>query len=238
MGKRAALERFARYIRSINRSDAVFIWIPKTAGTSIYKVLANYGCQRLKNTRLVEEAFPNKGLATFVHMDYQKLVETGYIPKQFDQNSFKFCFCRNPYSRSVSLFFYLKKVNKMQQDVSFIDFCRVLMEIEIPDIGLYNTCGKMYVDGKFYTSLSLCNPQIRWIRGIDVDYIGRLENLESDLDHILDQLGLRRTRKVPAENTTNHQGYRKYYCKESKAIIENLYEPDFKRFNYSFENWL
>jgi hypothetical protein len=216
--------RFAllnHYLRSIGKKNAVFIWIPKSAGSSVFEILHKNGCPKLKHIQLVKYSFPQKGLVTFGHMDYKKLVKNGYISEKFNKSSFKFCFSRNPYDRAVSLYFYLKKTNRIDQNWSFLSFCRYLRQHGCEKIGLYNRHG-----------LSQCNPQVKWIEGIHMDYCGKVEHIQKDLLKVLDALELPAS-KVLHLNITRHQKYRDYYCNESKQIVEEFYEKDFRFFNYN-----
>jgi hypothetical protein len=76
--------------------NAVFLWIPKNAGTSIYSVLVQYGCIKFKDIKSAKYAFPQKGFVTFGHMSYEQLVDKDIVSTYFNNSSYKFCFVRNP----------------------------------------------------------------------------------------------------------------------------------------------
>ena len=118
------LRTLARY-RSRSTPDAVFVWIPKAAGTSISTALASAtgSCLTLLSPGQVTACFPQRGLVTFGHQSYGQLVDEGYIDHEFDRRSFKFCFVRNPFDRTVSLFHYLRKKGCLHQKTSFRTFC-------------------------------------------------------------------------------------------------------------------
>lgn len=222
--ERTRLALINQYLRSVGGPNAVFIWIPKSAGTSVLSALNKYGCSKLKKIHLVRYYFPQKGMVTFGHMNYPELLETGYISKKFDHSAYKFCFARNPYDRAVSLFFYLKKIARVDQDMSFISFCRQLRDKGCEEIGLYNLSG-----------WSQCNPQIRWIEHIDVDFIGKFEFLERDFNVILNALNLPPI-ELPHHNITSHKHFSSYYCAESKKIVEHFYRQDFAYFGYNSDD--
>lgn len=179
----------------------------------------------LKNPGLIKCSFPQKGIVTFGHVDYRALLDSGYVSHDFDRSSFKFCFSRNPYDRAVSLFFFLKRINRINQDWSFLIFCRYLRDNGYQDIGLYNSNG-----------LSQCNPQIKWVENNSIDYYGKVETLEDDLNKILSALDLPPA-SPPHANSTSHMNSREYYCRESKNIIEMIYEKDFQFFGYDFKEF-
>src|SRR6056297_2341307 len=85
-------------VGSVRNRDAVFLWIPKTAGATLYSALDRHICTKLLHLTAARIRFRNKGLVTFGHMDYAQLVEIGLVRARFDQSAFKFCFSRNPYS--------------------------------------------------------------------------------------------------------------------------------------------
>ncbi|MFK8030316.1 MAG: sulfotransferase family 2 domain-containing protein [Gammaproteobacteria bacterium] len=208
-------------IGAMRNRNMVFLWIPKTAGTSLYTALDSHICTKILDLSSAKRRFRNKGLVTFGHMDYRELVRSGLVEPQFDDSAFKFCFSRNPYSRAVSLYFFSLKRHWITDDLSFLGFCR-LIDKGVQDIGLFNV-----------RELSQCNPQVRWLRGVSPDFIGRLENFDSDVHRLFDLLGLDAPSVSTAKNRTAHSPYREYYCTESSEIVSRVYAEDFERFGYS-----
>ena len=212
------------YLRGRKKDRAaVFIWMPKNAGTSLLSCL---DAPKLKSLKEVKYRFAVNGIVTFGHMDYLKLIENGYVKRQFDERAYKFAFVRNPYDRAVSLYFYLKKSGKVQPDDSFLTFCRCLQEKGFEPIGLYNVKG-----------LSQCNPQTRWIEGIEMDFLGKMESIDKDSKLLFQQIGLPNS-SIPQLNRTRHAIWKEYYCPESKQIIEEIYKEDFVKFGYPIEDFL
>ena len=217
------LSLIGSYLRSLGVQNAVFIWIPKSAGTSVLSALTRYGCIKLKKIHIVKYYFPQKGMVTFGHINYPELIKSGYVSRKFDESAYKFCFTRNPYDRAVSLFFYLKKIDRVSSQTTFLEFCRQLNDKGCEDIGLYN------LDG-----WSHCNPQVRWIENLEMDFIGRFESLEADFNKILKDLKLPPV-DLPHHNITSHEHFSHYYCQESKEIVENYYRKDFIHFGYKLD---
>lgn len=221
--ERTRLALFHSYLRSAGSRNAVFIWIPKSAGTSVLSALTRYGCTKLKKIHIVKYYFPQKGIVTFGHMSYLELIKSGYVSSKFDESAYKFCLTRNPYDRAVSLFFYLKKIDRVSSQMTFLEFCRQLNDNGCEDIGLYN------LDG-----WSHCNPQVKWIENLEMDFIGRFESLEADFNKILKDLELPPV-DLPHHNISSHEHFSHYYCQESKEIVEKFYRKDFIHFGYKFE---
>lgn len=205
-------------IRAQSKKDAIFIWIPKTAGTSIYSML---DAPKLKSLHALKYRFVNKGVVTFGHMDYKKLVEKGLVPPSFDERAYKFAFARNPYDRAASLYTYMKKKARIQlEQDNFLSFCRYLENTGFDEIGFYN-----------YKGNSQCNPQMKWIENINIDYLGKMETLETDIREIFHHLKISH-QPIPHKNKSSKNYLESYYCQESKEIVENLYDKDFRHLNY------
>ena len=178
-------------------------------------------CQHAQETRIIEERFIQKGLVTFAHMDYPKLVARGYVRGEFDKRSFKFSFVRNPYDRAVSLFYYFRRKKHIREDIDFLGFARLLRDGAVPDIGLFNRNG-----------ISLANPQARWLRGIKLDFIGRNENIDNDVKELFGKLGFTAPPPTPHKNATPHPEWVSCYCDESASIVRDFYRQDFDQFEY------
>jgi chondroitin 4-sulfotransferase 11 len=208
------------------KRDVLFVWVPKCAGMSLYRVLVKCGCveDRWLNPT---KPFANRGMITFGHVSIPELVDRRVIAPHFLENAFKFAFVRNPFDRLVSLFCYLKKINceEVPQAMSFDEFCRKVERREHPPVGLYN-----------YKGLNQCNPMIEWLqdrRGrLLVDFVGRHESLHEDFQKICRIVGI--DEHLPHENRTEHRHYRTYYTPNTRAIVERVYREDLDRFDYSF----
>jgi hypothetical protein len=200
--------------------NAVFLWVPKTAGMSVFHALQAGGCYRLKSPDAVRWSFPQKGLVTFKHMDYGKLVELGLVSADFDASAYKFGFVRNPYDRAVSLYFFLGKKRWMSEEQDFLEFWREVAAKGVEPVGVHKLVG-----------FGLCNPQVRWLEHTTVDFTGRFESLREDFATVSEKLGLGRI-ELPWKNATRHKHFSAYYCEESKQIIDTLFDEDFRAFGY------
>ena len=113
--------------RLLNSSRFRFFWIPKTVGTSIFKVLEiSLGMQKRK---AISEflSFLNKGCATFGNVSYLNLLKLRIINNKFHHSAYKFCFVRHHYERAISLFNYLS----MTGHIKGIDFNKFKINLEI-----------------------------------------------------------------------------------------------------------
>ena len=187
--------------------NAIFIHVPKAAGTSIEKSL---GFVRARTPAKFKNLFNNKsGMYSFGHIEVRKRLADGSISKEFYDSAFKFCFCRNPYDRAVSHYFYARKRHpkEFSPKVSFIDFTRTL--------GNY---GRMFRLQSYY------------VEKLEFDFIGRFERLKEDFNYIANHLGI--NAELIKDNATKHKPYWEYYNSESIENVKNFYDKDFKRFGY------
>lgn len=137
----------------------LFIWIPKTAGTSVLNAfpgmrtfLGNY------------KEFDNKGDVTFGHLDAKELLKQGVISNEYWQQTYKFTVVRNPYDRFISLFKDFKRSGRIHPKMSEVRFAHTLLYVTRKP-GIYNTL-----------DFSQCASQIEWVLpGVDIK---RFEDLE------------------------------------------------------------
>ena len=90
-------------------------------------------------------------------------------------------------------------------------------------------------DGIFYDDkegLTRINPDVNpYSNGIDIDFVGRYENLDDDINRIGYKLGLKL--KLPQLNANTRDKTKKineYYDEETAFYIENYYKYDLDRF--------
>lgn len=161
------------------------------------------------------------------------------------ESYFKFSFVRNPFSRVVSC--YLNKIENPKEDTINL----ILNKFEGLDP---NMPFDKFVE--FLGTEEGCdsNSDRHWLsqseflkndKGeIFVDFIGRLENIDSDLQVLSTKLNVPEI-KIPIINTrfkwngdksdiSDQYYYRKYYTDKTRKIIENRYEEDLNRFGYEF----
>ncbi len=225
---------------SINHEKkAIFIHIPKTAGSYLAEVLQkNYGFKNYYLQRPDHKKFcfhkdksvkyhENKIHGTIVYYKTSKYLNRIMGMNEEKWNTYhKFCFVRNPFDRIVSGWNYCNNRSKYNIDFDkFIDFD-------------FNTNSFDY----WHTFM----PQYRHIvneKGQKfIDFIGYFENIEEDLKVVLEKLNLKVTHKPFIKNKSKHDNYLKYYAKDADATNDELIEKvikicneDFNNFNYNKE---
>ncbi len=225
--------------------NSLFIHIPKTAGMTIYETVLNLdrsfgwflGDTTKKGEDVEIKKMKTSGGVMLGHISYKSALNEKILNEDFFKHSFKFCFVRNPYARLVSLYKYHRVKDRL--NLLFDDFVEILyqeyMDKQIPPVGLYNIkCfdkkSKLYhkdVYGNQY------NQMIDWIP-CEIGYIGRVENFDEDLNHILRVLGYSGPDYIsPKINTTKEDDYTQYYVnKKTKEYASKMYKDDIQRFGY------
>ena len=199
--------------------NAVFIHIPKTAGGYIIGAL---GLRHLVGSKRLKESFNQAGLVNFGHQDYKRLLKSGLVSREFDESAFKFAFCRNPFDRVVSHYFWTRKRHPdiLPGSIDFLDFTRMFGQKQKP-----NRISRRIGGGDWF------RPQHVSIDGIKLDFIGKYENLQYDLKHIAKHLGIK-TKKARQFRKTRHRSYWLYYNDESAENVRRYYRKDFDFFGY------
>lgn len=137
----------------------------------------------------------------------------------------KFTFVRNPYNRIVSNYTMftqnkfridqIKQFHPNPQSMSFDDFVEL---IEIHDNHHWR-------------------PQVDFLDGYDIDFIGRVENFNADYNSILKKIG-QDTTTAPHENRTFHKPYTDFINTKNIERINNIYIKDFKTLGYDYSPYL
>jgi len=149
-----------------------------------------------------------------------------YTPSGEYDDYFKFAFVRNPFDRLVSC--WLNKVhnrednrfgvnplvwNRMKTFTGFIDFVETL-DLEACDVHL--------------------RRQASLIDLSNIDYIGRMENFEADVDEVFRHLGIKNEELVVRNVTNSRKHYQEYYNQADVERVRKLYQKDCQIFGYSF----
>lgn len=205
--------------------NCVFLWLPKTAGTSLYYWLRDVVGMRKMNVPRDYMAFPGFGAVTFGHVHYLSLLHAGIVPQAYHARAYKFAVVRDPYARLVSLYNYLTV------DQGYAEpFERFVEDVRLrrPAIGLYNHRG-----------LSQANPQVDWLMGWDGDLIAddvfKVEEIDTALDTLRARLGIATAPPLESRNSS-HKAIALAdldgFGAEVLEQIDEVYARDFALFGY------
>jgi chondroitin 4-sulfotransferase 11 len=214
----------------IHDKKAIFIHIPKTGGKSLTEILFPNGRppNRLKYLEgpLV---IPKYGQRHLSHLPYVIVKELIGIDAW--DSYWKFAFVRNPWDRTVSNYFYLQQkfpkhehpMLKFTHTSTFPEFIKALEKtLFIRD--QFAQWGKDHFI-----------PQYEYIwdgTNLVVDFCGRFENFNTDVDIILSKLKIKA--EIPFKNSSKHLPFQEYYTPELINTVGELYQKDVDLFGYEF----
>ncbi|MBO9483083.1 sulfotransferase family 2 domain-containing protein [Salinisphaera sp. G21_0] len=206
-------EQFREYIQKVrgksvyhdyyDKLECIYIHIPKAAGSSVGMAL--FGTDKPGHYPIKDFEWENE--------------------KKFNKY-YKFTFVRNPYSRLESAFFYLKEGGKSDRDKEFSrKFISKYKSFEdFITNGLQEDSIKNWIH-----FIPQCDFLINHDGLIDVDFIGKLENIEIDFIEVCEKLNIKRS--LCFENRTK-QKKSVLYTKNMKEIVNTIYKNDFELLGY------
>ena len=202
------VQKTARF-KYINQYGAIFIHIPKAAGTSVYMSL-----------------FGTIGGGHVTAENYKKI----YGPNKF-KAYYKFTFVRNPFDRLLSAYNYLNKGGMSSDDQNYYN--KYISQYTSFEDFVINGLAKNKNIQKGLHFL----PQYKFLTigdKISQIYIGRFENIEKDFKYIANTLGIDKELKRLNSSNRQQDDYRSFYTEKSKKIVEQIYKKDLELFNYTF----
>ena len=135
---------------------------------------------------------------------------------------YKFGFCRNPWSRAYSCW-KNDKGSKTPSGDRFQEFQEFLHALKGKDL---LTCRDKHI-----LTQNAQLPQ-------DINFIGRVENIDNDLKEIYSAIKCEYTQLKHFNRSTEKSDvntyYRKYYGKEEQMLVSEIYHVDIERFEYKF----
>lgn len=212
-----------------HKAKCIFVHIPKCGGTSITQLIWPNKEDRTESnlwrgfTSKYHNKYQTGGLQHLLSCQIKQ--EVG---NEIFQAYFKFAIVRNPWDKAVSQFEYMKKRKDLREFIGMSEgdcFEKYLTLIQQKRHVQWESQHKFVMDGN---------------NNLLVDFLGRFESFEADVNKILDKLkigkklfGLR-FKKIPHMRKSLRSHYTDYYNLESKRIIEELYKDDIELFKYSF----
>tara|TARA_R110001583_G_scaffold158862_1_gene310701 strand:- start:318 stop:914 length:597 start_codon:yes stop_codon:yes gene_type:complete len=195
----------------IHEHDLLFVHIPKTGGTSIEKKFhlehSYSNCYRHD-----ELLFPAKN-TMFSPQHY-----TPDIIKDLYENWFnnykKFTIVRNPYTRSISEYFFRNNVSTFNDDDFYIWICKFCITGYLSDHVL---------------------PQSDYFIGAEYDYVLKFESLNDDFKNMCVELGIDPELGHHNKSAVNCGNCVEKLSQKSIETINKKYTDDFTNFGYKFK---
>ena len=193
-----------------HKYKCIFPHNPKTAGTSIENVLKD-------NPKII-----NGGSSHYSLLYYKKK-----YPEQFKEY-YKFAFVRNPWDRFYSAYNYYKTGGNRQCDQNLLEKMPQSFKTFCLDF-----CER---DGYNWNNRPHFLPQVRFVsltgESIDVDFLGKFENLKKD--YLIIKKKLRLPAPLPHARQRAHKHYQQCYDDETINLIGEKYAKDIKLLGYTY----
>ena len=188
---------------------SIFVHIPKAAGTSLLSSL--YG-GKTGDHRTIK--------------DYQLC----FSQREFE-SFFKFAFVRNPWDRLYSAFAYVKRGGRNEQTANWA-------EKHFAQVNDFEEFVLHWMNEESIRSNVHFRPQYEFLstdgETIDVDFIGRFEDIEADFEQVRLKIGS--DQRLPCLNRNAHRvpDYRSAYSDAMVAAVEAVYRKDIEMLGYDF----
>jgi hypothetical protein len=204
IGMKIPLGRYSFY-KELGGHKLIFIHPPKTAGTSIAKAFRfpppnpKYGIEKHNTAHEIK----------------------GIVGEAVWNDSFKFAFVRNPWSRLYSQYRYrinAGHIKPYRKDMEFNIWCQSVLS---------------------QRKLRNFKPQVEWLgmreRDLELDFVGRFENLESDLGRMSDLLDedIEMPHLLAGGYSDNYQDV---YDSSTIELVREVYREDIDNLGYDFAN--
>jgi chondroitin 4-sulfotransferase 11 len=190
-----------------NAHRAIFIHIPKTAGSSVTHSLLG-------------------GPRGNLHAPYSEYERIN--PRKF-REFFKFTFVRNPWDRLVSTYIFLRDFDSDPRTRSWY-------KREVDPFPDFSSFVRGWLSEANARSSLHFRPQHTFICDADlrlrVDFVGRVETITEDFCIICERLGV--AAELQRINESNHRPYTEYYTEELRERVAAVYSDDIAMFGYQF----
>lgn len=195
----------------------IFIHNYKVAGTSVREALEVYTIPpresywnwlRQKMGLLPQSSdFPD-------HISSSEL--KAKIDPRFFNGYFKFSFVRNPWDWQVSLYHFARQLKSHHQH-------ELTLKMTFEEYVHWRVTQDKHLQKEFmYDDKGNCL----------VDYIGKIETIETDFKNITQILGIDAT--LAHANRSKHKPYQEYYTLETQKMIAEHFADDIELFGYEF----
>ena len=206
-----------------NKHKFIFFAIPKNCSTTIRKMLHPYADveESLQNTFDT----PGKRMWDHIHANPHEM-GSHFTEQNWNMNQyFKFTFVRNTWARVVSMYTYRSKQytelhGADRYTKAYPDMARWLVEATPDNF-------KSYLKIRPYST----GDQMQWVD--DCDFVGRVENLQSDFDFVCSKIGIN-CQELPRKNKTEHKHYTEYYDDETRELVATIHKEEIQRFGYVY----
>ena len=215
------------------KKKIIFVHIPRCGGTTIEKSLwknefnSEFDFDNSDEKHLLQgfvDKYRNRyQLDGLQHLTFHNIRK---IYPEESKNFFKFSFIRNPYSRIASIYAGVMTFRKdlrnfliIYKDTSFKKFLHLIKK----------------------NSHTHWLPMSKFFEINDLNFVGRFENFDNDLDKFQELTNIELTKKNFSGdlNFSEKFNYLELYKdNECKDLVKEIYKEDLYKFDYNFENFV
>lgn len=217
-----------------HRLKYIFFHIPKTAGTSIAKVLLTKPFMPdvvgkwdgMPKHKLKEKPLMDWNLKQHSNAEEARQYFKEHTDYNFDEY-FKFGFIRNPWDRQVSIYEYYMQSVLGQKNPSYKNVELAQQYKDAPATEFLTTVVSPT------QSDFICNRH----GDNEMNYVGKFENLKQDLKIVLSNIipGISEEYYILEHtNKTKRRHYKEYFDKESELVIAETHKKDIELGGYTF----
>jgi hypothetical protein len=198
----------------MTKQPILFLWIPKTAGTSVWHQLE---WTRRPARRVPPRKFdPSAHFTTFQHIPIQSVLNAGVVSREWVDSAIKIAVVRNPWERLVSIFHGSSGgVGK-----TFDEYVRYVTSDEYPA-----------PHHSAMTDAPYASPQTTWL----VRDGRMISNLTLVHENLRQGWGCLEPTILPRLNASRHDDYKEYYSEETRELVARRYAEEIDMFEYEFE---
>lgn len=212
-----------------HKYKCIFIHIPKCAGTSITKFLADG-----KDLSWIDADYEYlhgwcpKRKFFMQHATAKKLLETELISEDIWKSYYTFTFIRNPYDRAISDYFWLQKDQNINGTFKEYLLKKGVFEKYLKDEGeLYYRGDHQQHQTSFFDMSG----------ALSLDFIGRFESFQKDMKMLMQNLKIANPfNQFENKSVLEKKHYSFYYTRSNKRLVSQLFARDLSLLGYQFEN--
>lgn len=239
----------------------IYIHIYKTGGSTIADLLSPYVDEKFRGKDATKEGFGWQSSWHLKGQQHAKIADSLPILDSLEidcSDYFVFTFVRNPYSWLLSVWnnFYRHPSANLPQGNVFQQLKNIYRKRFRASVAGAVHFYRLFPDGSFPSFILFLEQMAReknkrvkqyWgaydqysflenNRGLQIDFIGKLENFEEDVRQLLQKLDIDHPDKLPhrtyKDSEAERKNYLDYYDDRSLKIVNRLFQRDFTAFDY------
>ena len=200
-----------------------FVDIPRTSSSSVRSELGKQFGKTHGKVNIIEKEFQT-GQIFADHLTAKEMKKR--LGSFLWDRLFTFTLVRNPWERTLSIYFFRKKQGSIPGNWSFRDYVLALSEASETD-KYFRYSGFRYGLADYITDES---------GKVIIAYVGRFETRDRDLSNIAKRLNCKELGQVSIMGASpKGKHYSNYYDEEMREIVGKKFWKDTELFGYEFE---